>query len=184
MNFPIDPIPHGVLAVLCVTCTVTDLRDQTIADWATLPALALGVILAAVLHGVDGLVSSLLGAAVGFGVFGLFWYMGVMASGDVFMMGAVGALVRFPLVLWAMLYASILGVVVGFVWAAVHGKLGQVGRNMALMVRNRFRPSKENSSESQNGERKTPFPFGVAIAAGSLWAAAVCYWPALGLGVP
>lgn len=182
MDFPPDPVPHAVLLVLCVTCTYTDLRDQTINDWATLPALALGIILAVVLHGLDGLVSGLLGAAIGFGVFGLFWYMGVMASGDVFMMGAVGALIRFPLVLWAMLYASILGVVVGFVWAATHGQLRQVGRNMVSM----FRRSKKRSEDGSEWEesKKTPFPFGVAIAAGSLWAAAVSYWPVLGLGVP
>lgn len=182
MYFPPDPIPHAVLAVLCVVCTYTDLRDQTINDWATLPALALGIVLAVVLHGLDGLVSGLLGMAIGFGVFGLFWYMGVMASGDVFMMGAVGALVRFPLVLYAMLYASILGVVVAFVWAATHGQLRQVGRNMVSM----FSRRKKTSAEGSEGEesKKTPFPFGVAIAAGSLWAAAVTYWPVLGLGVP
>lgn len=181
MEFTPDPIAHGALVILCAICTWTDIKEQLIYDWATVPAMVLGLVLAGWSGGTDGLISSLIGGLVGFGTFGLLWYLGLMMSGDVFLMGAVGFLLRFPLVLFAMLYASLLGVVVALVWAVSHGQAGRVWENLKRLFLRLF---KRGNEEKKEPLETTPFPFGVAIAGGALWAAALVYYPQLALGMP
>jgi prepilin peptidase CpaA len=180
MSFSSDPVIHSVLLVVCAICAWTDLRRQEIHDWVTVPGFVLGLVLAGALHGGDALISSLVGGALGFGVFGLFWYLGLMASGDVFLMGAAGALLRFPLVLYAMLYASLLGVVVALVWVVVHGQTRRVLSNMSKIVGRLWR---RKTDDPDAAVEKTPFPFGIAIGAGAVWAAAMPYFPWIALQV-
>ncbi len=173
-----DPIAHILLFILCVVCIWTDIREQVIYDWATIPAMVLGLGVAWVQGGTDSLVSSTVGGLVGFGTFGLLWYMGLIMSGDVFLMGAVGFLIRFPLVMWAMLYASLLGVVVAVAWVAYHGQTRRVLSNFKKIFRRIWKKEpKEPLMET------TPFPFGAAIAGGAIWAASMAYFPWLGLGL-
>lgn len=176
--FSPDPVAHILLIILCVVCIWTDVREQVIYDWATIPAMVLGLGVAWVQGGTDSLISSTVGGLVGFGTFGLLWYMGLIMSGDVFLMGAVGFLIRFPLVMWAMLYASLLGVVVAVVWVAAHGQTGRVISNLKQIIKRIWeRNPKEKLKET------TPFPFGAAIAGGAIWAAGMAYFPWLGLGL-
>jgi len=165
-----DPIPHVVLAVVCILAAWTDAKTGLISDYVTLSGLATGLILAVSLHGLSGLWSAALGAGMGFGLFGLLWLIKTMESGDVFLMGAAGSLLGFPAVLWAMLLSSLFGVLVGIGWMVAHGRTKQVLANMASMFRRAWK-SDEPSIEG------TPFPFGLAIAAGSLYTAAIAYWP-------
>ncbi len=173
-----DPVAHSLLFVLCAICVWTDLREQLIYDWATVPAMVLGLAVAWFQGGTDLFVSSLLGGVVGFGTFGLLWYLGLMMSGDVFLIGAVGFLLRFPLVMWAMLYASLCGVVVAVIWTVAHGQTRQVLDNFKLI----FQKAWSKKTKKKRVET-TPFPFGVAIAGGALWAAGMAYFPILGIGL-
>ncbi|MCD6500052.1 MAG: prepilin peptidase [Deltaproteobacteria bacterium] len=167
-----DPLPHLVLVVVCVLSAWTDVRTGLISDYVTLSGLAAGLILAVTLHGVSGLWSAALGAGMGFGIFGILWLIKTMESGDVFLMGSVGSLLGFPAVLWGMLLSSLFGVLVGIAWMVAQGRTKQVVSNMVSMFRRAWK-SDEPSIEG------TPFPFGLAIAAGSLYTAAIAYWPAL-----
>jgi Flp pilus assembly protein protease CpaA len=180
MIFEPAPLAHAVLLAVCLVCAWTDLRRQEIYDWATVPGMVIGVAAGWIMHGTDGMISAVVGGLVGFGVFGLLWYLRLMASGDVFLMGAAGALLRFPAVLYAMLFASLLGVVVAVIWTAAHGQLGQVLRNMRRMVAGLWRKA---DADGQAPVEKTPFPFGIAIAGGAVWAAGISYFPWLAIGL-
>ncbi len=79
------------------------------------------------------------------------------------MMGAVGAVVGYPLVLWVLYYTVLSGGVLALVYAIWTGRLLKTLANVAKILIGK-RP------EERGGLRNTPtLPFGLAIAAGTIW---------------
>jgi len=101
---------YGVLAVVLVVASVTDIRSGKIYNSITYPAIAAGLIghtLVGGLGGHDqslGLVGSLAGLVVGFGPLLLAWLAGGIGGGDAKLMAAVGALAGWSFTLPAMFY--------------------------------------------------------------------------------
>ncbi|MBI3179260.1 MAG: prepilin peptidase, partial [Deltaproteobacteria bacterium] len=104
MSPGLHPLRDGLLLALCITASVTDLRSRRIPDLLTFPAMAIAITLAWVSHGLAGTLSSLFGLLVCGMVMGLAGLAGGMGGGDVKLMAAVGAVLGFPLALFALLY--------------------------------------------------------------------------------
>jgi prepilin peptidase CpaA len=141
-----------------------EVRCRRIPNWLTLSALLIGLLAAPCVDGWNGLRSALLGVLVGGGVFLPFCLLGVLGGGDFKLMAAVGALVGFPLVLAVLYYTCLAGGAMALIYMILSGRffstLAGVGR--VLLGRKR-RP--------QGGLQKVPtLPYGIAIAAGTLWA--------------
>ena len=76
--------------------------------------------------------------------------------------------------LWAIAYTAIIGGVIGIGYAVYRRRLLEVARNLGRAALGRVRPG------SQPGLRELSdltIPYGIAIALGSLWAAAMHYFP-------
>ena len=87
----VEFMPLAVVGVLTFLAAATDLWKFKVYNWLTLPALALGLGVAALLGGWPGLGSSLLGAGFGFGILVVFFALGGVGAGDVKLLTAVGA---------------------------------------------------------------------------------------------
>jgi prepilin peptidase CpaA len=79
-----------LLAILGMAA-VTDLRTYRIPNWLTGPAILVGLSLHTLTMQLTGLVFSLEGAAVGFGLFVILYVCGWMGAGDVKLYAAVGS---------------------------------------------------------------------------------------------
>jgi len=100
--------------VLGCAAVYQDLRRRTISNWINAAALAGGLLYHTLRHGAAGVALSALGAAAGFGVFLVCYWLGGMGGGDVKLMAAFGALLG-P---WPILTAALLAAMIGGLMAA------------------------------------------------------------------
>lgn len=158
---PLDLVRDAILLVTLVLAVVTDLRTRRIYDWITLPAIALGFLVAFLAGGVgDGWTDGLRGAFVGFSVcFGIFVVLvvtGGMGGGDAKLMGAVGALLGWPASGGALVFVTIAGGIQGV--CALLVRTG-IGRRLA---------ARAGVTGTDAPEFARHVPYGVAIGAGTV----------------
>ncbi|MBW2733037.1 MAG: prepilin peptidase [Deltaproteobacteria bacterium] len=168
---------------LCLVAAVIDVRTYRIPNVLVLVGLAAGLGLNAaagfsVFGGASGLgvglLSSLAGAIFLFVIFVVLSSLRFVGLGDAKLLAAVGALLRWPSVLWVLAYVSIAGGVLGLIVAASKGRLGMVFRNLFSL-----------SKRLVGGEDAVELhriPYAVAIFLGVCWVVAAKHLPALRLG--
>src|SRR3989442_1567991 len=98
-----------------LAAVVEDLGWRRISNWTSGGALAAGLIVNGVQKGWMGALHSLIGAAIGFGVFLIFYLLGGMGGGDVKLMAGFGALlgdrqIILRAALWAALSRALIAV--------------------------------------------------------------------------
>jgi len=168
---------YGVLAVALVASSLSDIRDGTIRNAVTYPAILIGLIGHTVaaytlvgngLWPVDevrlGLLGSLGGFAAGFVPLLAAWLAGGIGGGDAKLMGAVGALTGWRFAVAAMFY--------GFIIAAVMAVGVMVKRRIVKKTLRRiwhwlyltFTPAKAADPATQESPK---IPFGLALCIGS-----------------
>lgn len=179
-------IPDLVCLVVCLVGTVTDLRSRRIPNWLTFSAfgcgLALNTLLPALSHGFEqglrlGLLPSLGGGLLLLLCFGCFGLIRFVGFGDVKLMAAVGALLRWPTAVWALVYVGVAGGIIAIAYAVIHGQLGRVLGNLVRLGGRVVQPRKARPEIQLHR-----IPYGLAILVGATWAAAVKYLPWLALG--
>lgn len=123
---------YPFVAILVAT-TFIDLDHRLIPDKLTLPGTALGLLTAYWTPGL-GIVSSLSGAVLGFGLFyAIAWYYqwrtgkAGMGGGDIKFLAMLGAFLGPTGVVTTMLISSILGSVIGIAWAAYQRRVNGEG---------------------------------------------------------
>jgi len=109
MYFIIDPLLFVLLSSILVVAAIIDIRIQKIPNVLTFPTMVLGLIYYSITTGLDGLLFSLGGLALGIAIFFVLYLMGGMGAGDVKLMGAVGAIIGSKGVLLAALLSAIVG---------------------------------------------------------------------------
>lgn len=156
-----------VLIGLLTVAVVTDMRSSRIPNWLTFPSMALALAAHAWLHGLQGCLFSLLGFAVGLGLFLGPHLLGCMGAGDVKLMAAVGAIVGpQDALLSALLSATVGGLyALGAMWH--HWGLRSAVCRMGCSVRSLVTPGGQRASVQ---EMALPYRlrYGVAIAGGTL----------------
>lgn len=98
-----------ILIAVLLTAVITDLRSYRIPNWLTVPAMACGLLIHTLINWTGGLVVSLEGLGLGFGLFLIFYLMGGMGAGDVKLMAVVGSFLGPRGVLYAALLTGLLG---------------------------------------------------------------------------
>lgn len=139
--------------------------------------MAIAIALAWVTHGLAGTLAALFGLLVCGMVMGVAGVAGGMGGGDVKLMAAVGAFLGFPLALFALLYAALLGGILAVVMAATRSDLRRALGNIWAWAKGLLRLSKDRPSLGQGAPLYVPY--GVAIALGAVWAMASQYVPVL-----
>jgi len=123
-----------------------DLGRRQVSNWTSGGAVLGGLAIYGGTRGWHGLADSALGAAVGFGVFLIFYLLSGMGGGDVKLMAGFGALLGVPGVLYAALLA-----------AAAGGILA-----VAVLAVSRLRRRRSSRTEAPNA-----IPYAPAIVAGA-----------------
>ena len=98
-----------ILALALIAAAITDVRSSKIPNLITFPLASVGLLIHGVANGLDGLIFSLEGLALGFGLLLIFYIFGGMGAGDVKLLGAVGAIIGPYDVFIAFLVTSCLG---------------------------------------------------------------------------
>ncbi len=171
---------HGLLLITVITCAYTDTARGKIYNVVTIPALLLGFAVSLLLDsfapGNRHLLDSALGLAAGGGLFGLVYLMRGMGGGDVKMMAAIGAISadwRFAVL--AAFYSALVGAVIGIgilIWRGdLWAGLKRSGRLLITFGRGSSAPAATADAQaSATIVAAETFPYGIAIAAGTMWA--------------
>lgn len=118
-----------LLAIVLTIAVVTDIRTRKIYNWLTFPAILLGIVFNAWEHGWPGMLFSLEGVGVACLSLVLFALLGGMGAGDVKLLWAVGAMMGPGFTVWALLFTTLAGGVIGILFAARRGVLGFTIKN-------------------------------------------------------
>jgi prepilin peptidase CpaA len=107
---------------------VEDLTRRRISNWTSGSAVVAGLIVHFAQKGWAGLLHSLFGAAIGFGVFLIFYLLGGMGGGDIKLMAGFGALLGDGQIVPAALLAAFTGGLMAMFYLAVRAVARGVGR--------------------------------------------------------
>jgi prepilin peptidase CpaA len=153
---PMTAIADAAALVACAIAVATDLRARRIPNWLTVAAIGLGFALGVAL-GPGAFLAAVAGAALGLFVFGVPAAFGLVGMGDVKLVIALGALLRWPLALPLVLYIALAGGAVALSYAVGH-----------LLARTWHTHTHR-------------MPYALALALGCVWAVASRYIDALRL---
>ena len=161
-------LQYAALLALLVPACAMDLWRHRIPNYLSYPGLLVGLALGLLLGGLAGLGNHVLGLFAAAIPLYVMFLGGSLGGGDVKLMAAVGAITGFPSALNA-LFASIL--VGGFCAALIliwQGRL--LGLAQYTLGHMRYRAGWSNLPPDPPAARRDAFPFGVAIALGTLLA--------------
>ncbi|HBA83006.1 MAG TPA: peptidase A24 [Verrucomicrobia bacterium] len=150
----------GALAAVITIAVYTELKNKRIPNWIALLGILAGLAIGYLPGGIS-LRASFAGLAAGFGLLFIFYVFGGIGGGDVKLMGAIGALVGYPLILPVVFYTAIVGGFMAIMLLIWKGRFWQV---LSL-----FRRKSEQTAAPEPREPLT-IPYGVAIAAGCVMA--------------
>ena len=115
---------------LAVLACITDVRSRRIPNVLTFGATIAAVALHGFAAGPSGFVFSATGWLVGTALFFPFFALGGLGGGDVKLLGAIGAFVGVPVVIFVGLYSAIAGGVLAVIVAVRTGYLRTALRNL------------------------------------------------------
>ncbi|HEY3396530.1 MAG TPA: A24 family peptidase [Armatimonadota bacterium] len=166
------------IAILTVAITgiavYTDVRWGKIFNALTLPALLAGLVLNGLYSGIDGLILSVEGIALGFAMFIVSALFGrILGGGDIKLLMAVGALQGPYFLAWAIFYTALAGAVLAIGVGLYRGVLGQ---RMRLLVASLYlRMSQGVPMEMHEATGGPRLPYAIAISLGSVVALVVLH---------
>jgi prepilin peptidase CpaA len=153
MQVPEISLLPVIAVIAAVIALVTDVRHRRIPNWLTASTLVIGLVANTALHGLDGAVSSLEGAALGLAILLPFYLFRTMGAGDVKLLAAFGAVLGPQMLISVAVYASIIG---GIQSLIILRRLGRVGITLHQLFAMRVLPSASGAKA----------PYAVALTSG------------------
>ena len=149
---PVVLLSFAVLIVVLTATAYTEITAKRIPNAMTVPALLLGLVFGLLPAGLP-IGSAVVGFLLGFCTFFVVYMFGGMGGGDVKLMGVVGILLGYPLIIPVLIYTGFIGAV------------------MAIVMMIWKRPDKAET-DGEEGDDAEPepmtIPYGVAIALGTI----------------
>lgn len=124
----------AVLLTVSAAC-VTDVRMRRIPNWLTFGSAVLAVLTHAMSSDGRGVTAGVMGWLAGVALFLPVFALRGMGGGDVKLLGALGAWLGVPNVIWLAAYTSMVGGVLGIVVAVRSRYLGTLVRNVGNLLR-------------------------------------------------
>lgn len=163
------------LFLLLIVSAYTDLASGKVYNWCTYPGIGFGLALNFLIGGVAGdpagdpttanynLVNSVAGCLLGTVILGIPYVAGGIGRGDVKLAAAIGALIGWNYLLWAMFYSTLVGGIMALSYAIWRGELldtlkGSLRFGLTLRAP---RPA--------DGKKPLTIPFGFAMVIGTYW---------------
>lgn len=157
----------GVLTLLLLSASYTDLKSHRIPNMLTFGGAVAGLLLQAWFFGLDGVISSLGGMVLGLALYLPLYLLGGMGAGDVKLMVTVGAFLGSQAVLLAAGLSLIAGSLIGL--GAVLVRISLLGVLRPYLATAKYLLfTGTYISPATNITVDTRFPYAVAIAAGTL----------------
>lgn len=157
-----------LLFAVLIIGAYTDVACGKIYNWCTYPAILAGLaVYSLVGYGVGDWffpLRSLLGAAVGVGLFLLPYRFGLVGGGDVKLVGAIGALQGTEFVVLSTFLSTVVGAIFGLSILIWKGRFREGMRNLGSAALKPWRLRKKTVVDD------TYLPYGLAIALGTFWA--------------
>jgi prepilin peptidase CpaA len=169
--------------LMCLCAAIIDIRSMRIPNVLTysgaIVGLALNFGIVWTLRGLhEGITAGLFPSSVGclllLGCFIALAAIGPMGGGDVKLMAAVGAFLRWPLCLYAVAYVLIMGGVVSLAYALARGQLRHVLSNIFTGGKTLLHRGPSNAPLELHR-----IPYGTAILMGVTWAVLARYFAVL-----
>jgi prepilin peptidase CpaA len=159
--------PAGSL--LCATLSaVYDVRSRRIPNFITLPAIAFGLLLHAIVGGWRQLATAAAGGLICGLIFLIFYLAGGMGAGDVKLITATGCIVGLSLIGHLLILTALAGGVMAIGLALYRRQLVETCRNVhAVAVHHRIMGLTPHPQFNISNERTLRLPYALAIAAGS-----------------
>jgi prepilin peptidase CpaA len=167
MNPSIDIFLIIFLSIILIGAAINDLRFQKIPNLLTYPSMAIAVGCHVMMSGLDGLLFSVGGLALGIALL-IFPYL--MGAGDAKLMGAVGAILGIRGVFIAFLFTAITGGIYALMLVLIkrqHFK-GFFTRHLTTLKTFIFTQQLIPIPDDQN-KKKPKLCYGIAIALGTLF---------------
>jgi prepilin peptidase CpaA len=158
-----------LLTIILVVAAVYDLRFQKIPNLLTYPTMGIAVVYHFVTNGLDGLLFSAGGLAIGVALLILPYLMGGMGAGDAKLMGAVGTILGPKGVFMAALFTAVVGGVYALILLLISRQFlkGLISRHATTLktfvMTRQFIPI-----PAAKDEKKPKLCYGIAIALGTL----------------
>ncbi|MBW2740190.1 MAG: prepilin peptidase [Deltaproteobacteria bacterium] len=169
MNLSIDVFFIIFLSIILIAAAVNDLRFQKIPNLLTYPAMAIALGCHVVMNGLNGLLFSAGGLALGIAVFILPYLMGGMGAGDAKLMGTVGAILGARGVFIAFLFTAIIGGVYALILLIKCQHFKEFFTRQAVTLKTFIFTRQFIPIPGDSNEKKPRLCYGIAIALGTLF---------------
>jgi prepilin peptidase CpaA len=167
-----------VLLVMLLAAAVFDVRYRRIPNWLTVSGFVLGVAMNAVIGPPDGgIMLSLIGFAVAFGIYLALYALRAMGAGDVKLMAATGALVGWERWFGIFFVSALVGGLMALILAAARGRLKRTFFNVGFILSEMKsgRPAYLAKEELDVRSKKAlGLPHGAVIAVSTVFYLALC----------
>lgn len=144
----------------------TDWRERKIYNKLLVPAFLLALLLNTLQGGISGLTGSLMGATLGFALLLVPYFMGGMGAGDVKLLAVIGAYDGATFVFTSFLCGAVIGGFISLFLLARRKALGNTLKHFLLFLPILKKP--QNFSKAMKEANQEKFPYGIAIALGTL----------------
>jgi prepilin peptidase CpaA len=172
--FTLPPPGVEILLLLVVLgAAVFDVRYRRIPNWLSLSGVLVGLGLNTFLYqGWPGLRLSLMGLAMGFGVYFLLYALRAMGAGDVKLMAAVGALVGWRDWFGTFLITAIIGGAMALILMALKGRVQKTLWNLSFIL-SELKSGRPAYMGKEELDVRSPtavgLPHGAVIAVGTIF---------------
>ena len=144
----------------------TDWREHKIYNILLVPAFFIALLLHLLKAGFSGLTTSLLGATIGFALLLLPYLTGGMGAGDVKLLTVIGAFGGPYFLITSFLYSAVIGGLISIFLLSRRKVLRNTLKHFMFFLPIIYKP--QHLSEAMNKVRQEKFPYGIAIALGTL----------------
>lgn len=152
--------------IIAMTAAATDLKARVVPNRLVAVGALSGLLLNWWSDGAAGLMSSMAGAVVGFGIFLPFFFLGGMGGGDVKLMGALGACLGVISVAQTAVVASMAGALLAVAAAAKAGVLRRTLAGAGRLLLSWIKMGTPQPELSLDNPKTLKIPYALPIAAG------------------
>lgn len=159
------------VTIALVVAAVIDGKQLKVPNWLTFPFIISGWIYSFVAFGLDGLLWSLGGTAVGLVLLLPAYAIGGMGAGDVKLLAGVGAWMHATHTTWAFAYSAVIGAVIA-VGMVAYSKSFRKHLDQFWMILNEILVIRNPTKLAEIAADRKPtmylLPYGIPIAIGSI----------------
>jgi prepilin peptidase CpaA len=158
-----------LLLLILGISAIIDFRTQKIPNLITLPSIIIALLYYFIANGVDGLIFSTLGLAIGIGLLIIPYGLGIMGAGDAKLMGAVGAILGSKGVFVAFLISALVGGIYALIIILINKKQFKGFFKKQLITLKLFILTRKFIPDPvEDSEGKPRLCYGIAIALGTV----------------